>query len=265
MNEPMSIEQQTDNARADYVLRTALDVGENLLKSGATVHRAEDTIERICRALGAIHVEVFSITTLVLATIRMDDGSYSSQMRRILASNMDFYKIELFNAISRDLCEGKITLDEAQERIATSKKSRVYSPWMNHLASGVTVGAFTVFFGGGLWEMVISSVIALLISIVSDLLPKSLNPFSSVFILSLLSGFLSLAVPLLGIPVNYDEIMVGTVMLFIPGLMFGTFIRDLLCGDTLTGIMEFIQSVVKAAVIAAGYAIPLYLFRGLLL
>jgi uncharacterized membrane protein YjjP (DUF1212 family) len=58
---------------ADQLLCLALDVGEGVLKNGGEVHRVEDTVERICHAYGASHVEVFAITTLILASVRMED------------------------------------------------------------------------------------------------------------------------------------------------------------------------------------------------
>ena len=71
---------------AETVLRLALDVGEGMLKNGGEVSRVENTIERICRAWGAEHVEVFSIVSMINATVHMPDGTRSSQMRRIRAT-----------------------------------------------------------------------------------------------------------------------------------------------------------------------------------
>ena len=73
---------------ANYLLCLSLDVGEELLKSGAEVNRVEDTIDRICHAYGALHVEVFAINSLIMASVRLADQSYSSQIRRVYASSM---------------------------------------------------------------------------------------------------------------------------------------------------------------------------------
>ena len=66
--------QKTDQSYADKVLCVALDVGENLLHCGGEINRVENTIERICRAYGAKHVEVFTITSVIVAEVRMSDG-----------------------------------------------------------------------------------------------------------------------------------------------------------------------------------------------
>jgi uncharacterized membrane protein YjjP (DUF1212 family) len=65
--------------RCEYLLCLALDIGEGILKSGGEISRVEDTVSRICRAYGAIHVEVFAIPSVIIASIRMEDGEYSAQ------------------------------------------------------------------------------------------------------------------------------------------------------------------------------------------
>jgi uncharacterized membrane protein YjjP (DUF1212 family) len=102
---------------ADIVLCTALDVGEHLLKNGAEVSRVEDTIERICFAYGAAHVESFSITTLIVASVRMQDGTFSEQMRHVKNSAMNLYRVEMLNNISRQICIDHISIAEAREQI----------------------------------------------------------------------------------------------------------------------------------------------------
>ena len=60
---------------ADYILGKALDIGENILRCGGESHRIEDTVERICTAYGAVHTDVFALPSLVVAGIRLADGT----------------------------------------------------------------------------------------------------------------------------------------------------------------------------------------------
>lgn len=249
---------------ADRVLRTALDVGENLLKNGAAVHRAEDTIERICRALGASHVEVFCIPSLVIATMRMKNGDYSSQTRRIYTNTNHFARIDRLNDISRRLCNGTISIDQAQEEIHRANRLEVYPSWLQILGSLLIASGFCVFFGGSLRDAAAAGIVAIALSALPLLLPKAINPLSYTLIASLLAGLGSILLWRVGLAQHYDKVMIGTIMLLIPGLAFGTSIRDLLCGDTLAGLLQFIQSLLKAAIIAFGYSIAIYLLRSLI-
>lgn len=249
---------------ADKVLCTALDIAEGLIKNGAAVHRAEDTIERVCRALGAIHVEAFCITSLINATIRMPNGDYASQSRRIKQSRNQFLRLDLINTISRELCAGQISLEEAQDRLLAAKKATAYPAGIEYLAAILAASSFTVFFGGNLFDALATALIAIFITFVGSFAPRVKTTFSYTLFSSLLAGLLAVFLPFAGIGAHYDKIMIGTIMLLIPGLTFGTSIRDLLCGDTISGIIQLIQSVLKAAIIAFGYIIAIYLLRTLI-
>lgn len=64
-----------------------------------------------------------------------------------------------------------------------------------------------------------------------------------------------------GIGHNIDKIMIGEIMLVIPGIAMTNAIRDLLMGDTGSGMLRFINAVIIAGIIAAGFATALLIFR----
>ena len=75
------------------------------------------------------------------------------------------------------------------------------------------------------------------------------------------AGVLSVLCVSLGFGDHMDKIIIGTIMLEIPGLSFGNALRDMLCGDTLAGTMRFIQTILQALMIALGYMAALVLFN----
>ena len=70
----------------------AMDIGEQMLISGAEVHRVEESINRMCYALGADRVDVFIITSSMVATVYTNDGNTYTQTRRVTSTNIDFEK-----------------------------------------------------------------------------------------------------------------------------------------------------------------------------
>ena len=68
----------------------------------------------------------------------------------------------------------------------------------------------------------------------------------------------------IGLGTNIDMIMIGTIMLMIPGLAFGNAVRDLLFGDTVSGIMQLVQAVLTAVMIAFGYIVAILFFGGVI-
>ncbi len=250
---------------AEYLLCLALDVGEGLLKNGAEIRRVEDTIERICLAYGAAHVEVVTIISFINAAIRMPDGSYSSQLRRVKSTGTNLYTLEHFNALSREICRDTPPLDDVDRKLHELKKKHQYPVWTLILASAVSVGAFAVFFGGGAIDAIIASFIGVIISIIDIFSSKRLNSMAKMVISSFAAAFIAGLSVKLGIGQNNETIIIGSIMLLVPGLAFGSALRDLLYGDLLAGILKTLQACLAALMIAFGYMIAVSLLGGVLI
>jgi uncharacterized membrane protein YjjP (DUF1212 family) len=93
--------------------------------------------------------------------------------------------------------------------------------------------------------------------LVSYLEPYCPNAVSFNLLTSFLCGF---GICLLGraIPgLHADMIMIGDIMLLIPGIPMTNSIRDVLVGDTISGTLRLTESMVRAAVIAAGFMLAI--------
>ena len=51
-------------------------------------------------------------------------------------------------------------------------------------------------------------------------------------------------------------------MILVPGISFGTAMRDLLCGDLASGSLKTLQSVLQALMIAFGYVLAVGIVGG---
>ena len=237
----------------EYLLCLALDVGEGMLKNGAEVSRVEDTIERICHAYGAVHVEVFTIISMINAAIRMPDGSYSSQLRRVKQTSTNLYTLEGLNNLSRKICSEKPSLDEFDEMLHELKNKRAYPSWVHLLSSAVTTAAFCLFFGGKLLDSLITLVIGVAIHLINNYPSVRLNSMAktviSSFLAATVAGIMYILIPTL----NVDAIIIGAIMLLVPGMMFGTAMRDLLCGDLIAGTLKILQALIQTLMIGFGY------------
>ena len=247
---------------AQYLLCLALDVGEGLLKTGGEVSRVEDTIERICYAYGAAHVEVFTIISVINAAIRMPDGSYSSQLRRVRHTTTDLGAIERYNALSREICATVPSLEEFDERIQAIKRVRTYPVWVHYLASAGAASAFAVFFGGGWKDAVAAAIAGILIALVIHYARDRLDGLAETVIAAFLTTLLSVFLVRIEFLADGGAVMIGSIMLLVPGLTFGTALRDLLNGDLLAGMMKLLQAILLALMIAFGYVIGMSVTGG---
>lgn len=243
------------------ILDIALDVGAETLRAGGEIHRVEDTVSRICRAYGAERVEVFAITSLIIAEIRMPDGRFATRNRRVRDTYNHLSRLEALNALSRTVCAHPISAEEVRSRLKAIRDYRPVPEWLCYVGGMLATGGFAVFFGGTVLDGLAAAAIAFLLTLFARLRPLHINGMVKSLVSSFAAGALSVVCVLVGFGNNVDKIIIGTIMLEIPGLSFGNALRDLLCGDTLSGTMRFIQAVLQALMIALGYMAALVLFN----
>lgn len=78
------------------------------------------------------------------------------------------------------------------------------------------------------------------------------------------SAVTSISVMLLvgiGIGVHTDKIMIGNIMLVIPGIQLANSLRDMISGDMISGLLNMSEALMKAISVAMGFAMGV-LFGG---
>lgn len=76
--------------------------------------------------------------------------------------------------------------------------------------------------------------------------------FSANLIDSFVAGVLANIPTLFGLTVQPDKIIVGTIMLLVPGLTVVNAMRDLMNGDLVAGLFELFNSIISALGIGTG-------------
>lgn len=248
------------------LLSAALDIGEQMLISGAEIYRVEDCIKRICRTYGAQRIDVLTITSSIIATLQGDDGDIFTQTRRIKKYDTDLNKLDRLNDLSREICATKPSLDTIQEKIAAASLAKTFSFPVRCLAYALVSGSFTLFFGGGAADAVVSSIIGILLCAAVVLTGKS--KVNSIFagimtsFLASLLAFLSAGIPIQSLTLSPDKIIIGNIMILIPGVGLTNSIRDMINGDTISGMLRFSEACLVALGIAAGYFIAAFITGG---
>ena len=224
--------QWTDDnsARHSALLHRLLDIGELLMASGAEVNRVEDTLTRMGKAYGASHMNVFVITTSIVITMIFPDGTERTQTRRIRnGGSTDFTLLEDLNALSRRCCANPLPVEDLKEKIEEIR-ARKHSDLLYYVGNVVGAGSFTAFFAGTLPDVIAAG--------------------------CLLGGTVR-ALPFL----HMDAIMIGEVMLFVPGIAMTNAVRDVLSGDTMAGMMRLLESLLWTVALACGFMASLALIN----
>ena len=235
-----------------------LELGEELLSSGAEVNRVEDTLCRIGFAYGAKKVNVFVITSSIVMTVIFSDDEELTCTRRIMRSvSTNLSRLEQLNNLSRICNEHTPDIGEVKARlkeITTHKPTKFFEYTGSILASG----AFAVFFGGTIFDGIAAAFFGAIICLLSRIFaPVCPNRVFYYFSTALLVGIgISITASLITL-LHSDKIMIGDIMLLIPGIAITNSIRDMLIGDTLSGTMRFFESLIWAVAIAGGFMLAI--------
>ena len=135
--------------------------------------------------------------------------------------------------------------------------------WVEYLGALLIAGCFAVFFGGNARDGAAAALLGLLITLAMRFSGRfEENQLAKVFMTSVLAGFAALAEVGLGLGNNVDKIMIGGIMLLIPGIAMTNSLRDMLIGDLASGLLRLVNSLLLATAIACGFALPLILMGG---
>ena len=241
----------------DYYLLTELatDLGYELAMSGAETFRVEESITRVLRTYG-IESEVFAIPNCLHVSFEAANGKPITRMRRIGYHGNDLEAVEQFNALSRRICAEKPEPQVAKQWLEEARHScRKYSFPMCLLGDFLGSFGFALFFGGSLVDGLCAAVCGLLVGVVGKVMDNlKANQFFSTITSSFLLALLAYTMAALGIAENVDTVIIGTLMILVPGLLFTNSMRDIIYGDTNSGINRLVQVILIAMAIALGTA-----------
>lgn len=249
----------------DYnrIVQLILDVGEELLKSGAENFRLEDSLYRMCKSYGFKRYDVYAIPSNLQITVETPEGEIITQIRQIESTDIDFDRLDYLNNLSRYVCANHPDEKKFREKYEEVMNRKEPHPAIKYLAGVMGGAGFAVFFGCNLADAVVAAVVSLMIVIVGGWLGKREN---NVLIYNLILAFLSEMIILsairLGIGNHPDRVMIGIVMLLISGLGVTNGIREVLQRDFISGALNIMNSMLGASGIAFGIALAIMILDG---
>ena len=149
----------------DYkqILKVILDIGEQMINSGAEISRVEDSMYRLCRSYGFTRVNCWVISSNIQATVETPEGDIFTQIRHVPGGEMNFDRLDYLNNLSRYICTYKPDIAEMREKYLEVMNRQVNPLWLKYLSGIMVAGGFTIFFGGSIFDGLISSIVSILI------------------------------------------------------------------------------------------------------
>jgi len=244
------------------ILTLLLNIGEEMLLSGAEVGRAEESINKMAYAYGASRVDTFIITSSLVVTLYNAQGETFTQTRRVRRIGTDIERLHCLNKLSRDICSTRLSLEEAETAFLNIKYTKSY-PFAYHIFSyGFIAAAFSLFFGGAAIDAICAFFIGMVLCILGAFTEsRGLNAVFARFISAFATTLLAFVAEWLDILECADFAIIGNIMLLIPGVALTVALRDMFVGDSLSGIIRTIEALLLAFSIAIGYFFSAFLMH----
>ena len=241
----------------DYsqILDVVTSLGYRLAMSGAETYRVEESINRILNSYGLIP-EVFVIPNCMHICLHTPDRQTLTRMRRIGHHGNDLDAVEVYTGVSRRICAEKPDPVIAKQWIKEADTRRRYYKFPMYLL-GNALGAFgfAFLFGGSPIDALCSGFCGILVGLVSQFMEKwGANPFFRIIAAAFIMAIPAYGLNAAGLVPNPDAAVIGALMILVPGLLFTNAMRDIIYGDTNSGINRVVQVLLIAMAIALGTA-----------
>ena len=242
----------------DYylLLDMAVELGYQLAMAGAETYRVEESIHRVLLAYG-LESEIFAIPNCIIVSIETPAGKPMTRMRRVGQHGNDLDAVEWFSSISRAICNRRPEPQEGIQWLSqVNSRRKQYSFSTGLLGDFLAAAGFGLFFGGTLADTLWAGMVGVLVGLISHFFASiRTNPFFTTITASFLMAFTAYTLGALGLTDNADAVIMGTVMLLVPGLLFTNAMRDIIYGDTNSGVNRIMQVFLVAAGIGLGTAV----------
>lgn len=258
-------EREATDKKNKKILILAVRAGEIMMKSGAEIYRVEDTIERICKACRIPYVDVFATQSGGIF-VSLDSGGNKSDIftyiKRIRSGgDTDLTKISEINRFSREFTTTDLSVDEGMKRLKEIDHIKPMPSPIRLLGAALVASFFSLIFGGNLIDFVCAFFIGGGSYLLSQFLSRySINYFIRGFCCCAMAAFLALLASAVIPGANYSAIIIGALMIFVPGVAITNSIRDFLSGDMLSGLARATEAFIIAISLAVGAGMVLKLW-----
>lgn len=224
-------------------LDISVDIAKKMIECGGEIFRAEEAVRRINS-----NCTVFALPTLITA-----QKGYRSVTKRIARNEENLSELCRLNAYARRL---------ADEKAYEPQSYKGYPKVLKGISIFGATFSFCIFFGGSITDAVLSGITGLIISY-AGYKKVRLPAFSSRLVDSFIAGTLALAPAFFVGGINPDRIIIGAIMLLVPGLTVANSMRDMMNGDLIAGLIETAEAIMSALSIAFGIGGATILFNRL--
>lgn len=254
--------EQHDNNGTKELGSLLLDVGVNLLSSGASCSRIKITMRRIATFNNyTAHISV-APKSVSLTLNDQEDNAIFTGMRSIAAQGVNFKTISGISRLSWEALEKDFTVQQIREELNRLLALPHYPRLVILFFVSLAGSGFCFTFGGKLPEMIIAFGATFCgLFVRQEAVKKKFNPYICVFMGSLVASLFAGAFIKAGLDINFEHAFATSVLFLIPGVPLINCFTDLIDGNILNGMIRGINALMFALAIALGLLAAMLIYN----
>lgn len=245
------------------VMDLVVDMSQLMIRNGAEIFRVEETIQHISKHYEVEDVNAFVMSNGIFISAKIDETRGYSKVKHIPLSSSHLGIVTALNDLSRNICFGKISLEEAKAELEEIKKIPATPRWFRTVAAGFGSAGFCYLLGATLVDTSITCIIAMIIFAFIIFCEK--HQLSRV-IQNTMGGAIACAIcvclyALVGdtMVFSLDKVIIGSILPMVPGLPFVNAVRDVANNDILSGLIKLTNALLVFVYVAIGVGVVLSL------
>lgn len=247
----------------EYILDFAADLGCKMLTVGANLERVNDTMYRVCRSYELTSISIFSLSSVIIISAKSPEGQSGTRQVSIPYTDKHLEKLNRFNQLSRKVCAQMPPPETLAGLLQEAEQVDDYSRPVIIIGYLIAMTSIGVLNGGSIKDIVSADINTLILLWLTDYLSRrNINRIVANALCTWIVGSLAILYVILGIGEHYFIIVVVNSMFLVPGSDMVNAFRNLLCGNEMNGILEFLKVILETMAIVSGLILSLYMFGG---
>lgn len=238
-----------------------LSSGKILLESGSEIYRVEETMAHMASSLNLKDFEAYVVNRGIIASGYNQLGQKEAKVLNVGEPVFHLGKLEAVNQLSRQIVSEKITsIPLIKQKLDAINHMKDYSTFASLLSYFIGASSFSLALSSSFEDSLFAGLAGLLIGILFHYIRDKIH---TEYLLTILgSSIATLIVNILyifGIGEHRSLIILGALMVLIPGGLFVNAIREFSQNNFTTGISLIMSAILICISISVGVAVTIEL------
>ena len=231
-----------------------LQAGRVLMESGAEIYRIEDTMGHMAKSLGIRDFSTYVVNRGVMISGLNRSGLKESRVLATSAPSIHLGKLEEVNRLSRELAEQpNQPVSSIFQKLKAIEQKTFYRPLEDIIACVIGAGSFSLALGSSWIDGTAAAISGLFVGIGMQLFSRFIHTsFLQIILSSAIAALSANILYTLGIGQHRSVIILGTLMILIPGAYFVNAIREFTQNNYYSGLALMLSGVSTCLSISVG-------------